>query len=142
MEGCELAASLPLWSDFCALALGLSRQFLNSWMRSHPHHDTTAFLLKVREGFASSLASAALNGAVSPVPAIFTLKAQAGWRDSGADEDSVVEIETEDSRSPEEIKKWLLASYGISEEEWDAGHQDAEDATEDAPEITGDVYHD
>ena len=128
VEGCERSAAVPLWSDFCALGLGLSRQYLNSWMRSHPHHTSTQYLLKVKEGFASSLAAAALNGAVSPVPAIFTLKAIAGWKDSGPDEANVVDEAEEDYRTPEQIRQWLMDAYGIDE---------AEEATEAAEGASG-----
>ena len=122
VEGCERSAAVPLWSDFCALGLGLSRQYLNSWMRTHPHHTSTQYLLKVKEGFASSLASAALNGCVSPVPGIFVLKSMCGWKDSGPDEANVVDEAEEDYRTPEQIRQWLMDAYGIDD--------DAQDATE------------
>ena len=44
----------------------------------------------LRKAFADSLASAALNGSVSPIPAIFSLKSQCGWRDGGADDGDVI----------------------------------------------------
>lgn len=113
LEGCKLAARVPLWGGLCARGFGLSRQFVARWMANHQHHDTSKYLMVVREAFADSLASAALNGSVSPIPAIFSLKSQCGWRDSGAEED-VVEIEDEDTITAEQIKRWLDA-YGDEE---------------------------
>ena len=112
-RGCEISASIPLWVNICALALNLSRQYVARWMSSHPHHDTTKYLLMVKDAIGGTLAEAAIIGAVSPVPSIFALKAQAGWRDTGAEED-VVEIEDEDTITAEQIKRWLDA-YGDEE---------------------------
>ena len=112
-RGCEMSASIPLWVNVCTLALGLSRQYVSKWMSTHPHHDSTKFLLMVKDAIGGTLAEAAIIGAVSPVPSIFALKAQAGWRDTGAEED-VVEIEDEDTITAEQIKRWLDA-YGDEE---------------------------
>lgn len=97
LTGCELAARVPLWGGLCARALNLSRQYVSKWMSTHPAHETTAFLIVAREAFADSLASAALNGSVSPIPAIFSLKSQCGWRDGGADDGDVIGAEDGDA---------------------------------------------
>ena len=78
------------------------------WMATHAGHETTAFLIVAREAFADSLASAALNGSVSPIPAIFSLKSQCGWRDGGADDGNV--IGTEDDEASFDLRQ-ILARY-------------------------------
>lgn len=128
-RGCEISASIPLWVNICALALNLSRQYVARWMSSHPHHNTTKYLLMVKDAIGGTLAEAAIIGAASPVPSIFALKAQAGWRDSGAEEDAV-EIEDEEEITEAMIRRWL-DTYG-----------DGEDATESAPATVDDMSDD
>ena len=108
LTGCEMSARVPLWGGLCARALNLSRQYVARWMATHAGHETTAFLIVAREAFADSLASAALNGSVSPIPAIFSLKSQCGWRDGGADDGNV--IGTEDDEASFDLRQ-ILARY-------------------------------
>ena len=122
LESCELAARVPLWGGLCSRGFGLSRQYVARWISTHQGHDSCAFLLRIKEAFADALASAALNGSVSAIPAIFSLKNQAGWRDSGADAEDVLEID--DEQSAIDIQR-LMRVYGV-------------DATESAPEAMED----
>lgn len=144
LRGCEQAARIPLWGGLVARGLGLSRQYVHRFMEGHKYHETTTYLTRVKEAFGDVLASSALIGATAPVPSIFALKNEAGWSDRYELDETISTTPDDpmDHRSIEDIKKWILDSYGYdSEEDYDAA-QAAQEAAEGASGALDDASDD
>ena len=80
IRSCQISGVLPTIAGI-ALSLGVSPVSLSNFMRNYPDTETTKWLKTVKEHFGTLLAQAALDNAVAGIPAIFTLKANYGWRD-------------------------------------------------------------
>ena len=80
IRSCQISGVLPTMAGI-ALALGVSPVGLSQFERRNPDAETTKWLKTVKDHFGNLLAQAALDNAVAGIPAIFTLKANYGWRD-------------------------------------------------------------
>lgn len=74
LSACRESQSIPTVSGLAALALGVSRQSLNLFMREHPNSETTQFLQRIKDVFADTLENAALNNHINSIMAIFVMK--------------------------------------------------------------------
>lgn len=81
VEACSHAGTIPSRLGLCR-AMGISRQAVDRFIRYHPQEPSVETLRVIFDGFADTLHSAALTNACHPIVGIFTLKAQAGWRDT------------------------------------------------------------
>ncbi len=103
MEQCARAGTMPGMAGLSA-EIGYSRQNIYHDIKQNPSAETTKWLKACSDYFGEMMAAGALSGAVSAIPAIFTLKARFGWReeDEGMPKDSKPPEE-----SPEEIaSRW------------------------------------
>lgn len=81
LDTCAKDGILPDWQSF-ALALGHTRGNLDRYVKEHDENDPSCvFLTKVKELFSALLGQAALNNDVNTIFAIFSQKAQFGWRE-------------------------------------------------------------
>lgn len=71
---CQSAQALPSVGGLAVFALGVSRQSLNGYMRTHPQTETTQFLQQMKDVFADTLETAALTNNINTIMAIFVLK--------------------------------------------------------------------
>lgn len=92
VDACSHTGTLPSKIGFCH-ACGISRQGVDAFMKSHPNEESVETLRIIFESFADTLNSASLANACHPIVGIFTLKSQAGWRDT-------VSIEAEPPEDP------------------------------------------
>lgn len=81
IRSCQISGVLPTMAGI-ALALGVSPNGLALFIKHNPETDTAKWLRTVKEHFGTLLSQAALDNAVAPIPAIFTLKANYGWSDN------------------------------------------------------------
>ena len=84
LEMCKEHSVIPSFVDL-ANAIGCTRQALYRFIKTHPDHPTTDWLLHLRDVFSDILAKSALNGATRDIPSIFVLKAKYGWREDADD---------------------------------------------------------
>lgn len=80
IRSCQISGVLPTMAGI-ALALGVTPVSLSAFMGRNPDEETSKWLKMVKDHFGALLAQAALDNAVAGIPAIFTLKANYGWRD-------------------------------------------------------------
>lgn len=80
IRSCQISGVLPTMAGV-ALALGVHTVTLASYMQRNPDTPTGRWLKELKEQFGIILNQSALEGSVAPIPAIFTLKANYGWRD-------------------------------------------------------------
>lgn len=80
IRSCQISGVVPTMSGI-ALAIGMAPDSMSNFMRNHRDSETAKWLFKCKQMFADILNQASLDGAVAPIPAIFTLKANYGWRD-------------------------------------------------------------
>ena len=80
IRSCQISGVLPTMAGI-SLALGVTPVGLTNFMKNNAETDTAKWLRNVKEHFGTLLAQAALDNAVAGSPAIFTLKANYGWRD-------------------------------------------------------------
>ena len=80
IRSCQISGVLPTMTGL-ALALGASNEHLSRFMSKNQEEESVKWLYLVKQHFADILGQSALDGAVAPIPAIFTLKANYGWRD-------------------------------------------------------------
>jgi len=80
LRSCQISGVLPTMTGL-SLALGLSNEYLSAFMAKHQEEETAKWLRLVKQHFGDLLGQSALEGSVAPIPAIFTLKANYGWRD-------------------------------------------------------------
>lgn len=73
LEACEVAQCFPSVMGLSG-AMGVSRQYLNQWLLSHPGHATTDFVHRVKDVMADVLTNASLYNTANAVAVIFTLK--------------------------------------------------------------------
>ena len=106
LRACEISARPALWTGLIA-SFGLSRQYVHVWLTKHPEHESTRFLLCVRDMLADALAANAIAGSVAPIPSIFALKAVFGWKDAG--EDDLHDVGAEDGDALD--LRQILARY-------------------------------
>lgn len=106
-----------------ALVLGHTPSTITAYMRSHSETDETRmYFEQVRELFSSMLSQAALNGQANNIFAIFSQKANFGWRE---DKHIVVEHQTPLGlpKSEKEIKQ-LRDKYAV-----DAKYEEVKDGS-------------
>ena len=106
MEHCSEAGSLPTVMGLSA-ALGISRRWLNRFLREHPETEGAKFLEVVKELFADVLTQAGLSKHISEALTIFILKNTASMADK-------VEIEAaahvDETEAPEDLENRILGS--------------------------------
>lgn len=104
IRSCQISGVLPTMAGL-ALAFGIAAETLSRFMSGHPEEESAKWLRVVKQQFGDLVNQSALNGAVAPIPAIFTLKANYGWRD-----DPEPEVQNNDGRedlTPDAIAaKW------------------------------------
>ena len=91
IESCRKSESIPTVVGLAA-AFGISRQWLNQFMRDHPEHPTAEFLETVKSAFADILINLSLGRHISEATTIFVLKNCADFVDK-------VEIEAHPTES-------------------------------------------
>lgn len=74
LETCKEAQSIPTVSGLAVFALGVSRQGLNEYLRAHPSTGTAQFLQQMKDIFADTLETSALNNNINSIMTIFILK--------------------------------------------------------------------
>ena len=99
LERCASAGVMPGMAGLSA-EFGYSRQNIYHFIKQYPDSDTSKWLKAVSEYFGEMMASGALSGAVSAIPAIFTLKSRYGWRE---DEEPLPKEITLPEETPDEI---------------------------------------
>ena len=80
MVMCQEHHVLPSFLDI-ASAIGYTRQGAYSFMKRNPDHPTSIWLRHLRDVISDALAKSAMTGATAPIPSIFVLKSQGGWRE-------------------------------------------------------------
>ena len=80
MEMCRERSVIPSFTDL-ASAIGCTRQAFYAFIKAHPGHPTSNWLLHLRDVFSDILAKSALNGTTRDIPSIFVLKSKYGWRE-------------------------------------------------------------
>lgn len=104
IRSCQISGVMPTMSGV-ALAIGIIPENMFRYMRLHKDSETTKWLQKCKTMFGDILGQASLDGAVAPIPAIFTLKANYGWRDDP--EPEVQNNDGQEDLSPDAIAaKW------------------------------------
>ena len=66
----------------CAARLGVTRYALYDYAKHHAGSEFSAWLEDFSDACGEVMMAAAMQGSVSPVPAIFTAKARHGWREA------------------------------------------------------------
>ena len=102
--GCANAAMPPTINSYCCIALGLSVQRVNTYVRTH-NNATTEFILKVKDMIADQMVTASLKRSVDNVTTIFELKNHHGYADNIRIEASMSE------QAPEIDEDALKAEY-------------------------------
>lgn len=74
LEDCKASKTIPTTSGLAVYSLGMSRQNLNLYLRTHPDTPTAQFLQQVKDVFADTLETAALTNNINTIMAIFVLK--------------------------------------------------------------------
>ena len=100
IRSCQVTGTLPTQTGI-ALACGCDPYALDIFMRRNPDHSTTKWLKSIKAHFGDLLNRAALAGDVSPIPAIFTLKANYNWSDQPIQE--AVDNSNTEELSPDAI---------------------------------------
>lgn len=80
IRSCQISGVLPTLAGI-SLALGVTPSSLSAFCARNPETDTAKWIKMVKDHLGNLLAQAALDNAVAGIPAIFTLKANYGWRD-------------------------------------------------------------
>lgn len=111
--GCAEAEVPATVNSYCVIALGLSINRVNAYIKTH-HNDSTEFILKVKDMIADQTVTASLVRSVDNVTAIFQLKNMHGYADNikieAAMPDTTPEID-EDALKAEYMK--YAAENGI-----------------------------
>lgn len=81
LRSCERTGALPSKIGV-ARAMGITRQTIDAFLKSHPDQPSAQFLELLFDACAEALTNAALAGGVREITAIFISKAQFGWRDT------------------------------------------------------------
>ena len=102
IRACSVSGTLPTIAGTC-LALGVHADSVRAFRMRNPTHETSKWFVELRNQFGELLSQAALQGDVSPVPAIFTLKARYMWNDQP-------EIEAKDNGEAEEMSADTIAA--------------------------------
>lgn len=104
IRSCQISGVLPTMTGL-ALAIGVAVETLSRFIHGHPEEESAKWLRLVKQQFGDLLNQSALNGAVAPIPAIFTLKSNYGWRDDP--EPEVQNNEGREDLTPDAIAaKW------------------------------------
>lgn len=104
IRSCQISGTVPSMAGL-SLAIGITPQSMSIYMKRHPDSETTKWLKTIKEHFGDLIGQSALNGSVAPVPAIFVLKSNYGWRDDP--EPEVQNNDGSEELSPDAIAaKW------------------------------------
>lgn len=104
IRSCQISGVMPTMTGL-SLAIGCSVEHMSRFMAKEPEQESAKWLRTVKQHFGDILGQASLDGAVAPIPAIFTLKANYGWRDDP--EPEVQNNDGQEELSPDAIAaKW------------------------------------
>lgn len=81
LQTCQNVGQLPDMSGL-ALSLGYASRTLERWRSNKSEHPTSVFLEMCSDFFSSLISSAANNGDINTIYAIFTQKAKYAWRET------------------------------------------------------------
>ncbi len=81
LAACAESGTIPNVLGLASYGLGCSRQWLNEFVRTHPHSPTAEYIETAKDAFADILINASLNRAADATMGIFVLKNCAGFRD-------------------------------------------------------------
>ncbi len=81
LQGCADSGTFPTVMGLASLAFGVSRQWLNEFLRTHPNTPTADFIERTKDLFADILSNAALSRTAAETMSIFILKNCAGFVD-------------------------------------------------------------
>ena len=104
IRSCQITGTIPSLVGL-SLALGVSPESLSQFMRLHKETESGKWFFELKGRFGDILGQSALDGSVAPIPAIFTLKANYGWRDDP--EPEVRDNSNQEDLTPDAIAaKW------------------------------------
>jgi len=81
LQGCADSGTFPTVMGLASLGFGVSRQWLNEYLRVHPDTPTADFIERTKDLFADILSNAALSRTATETMSIFILKNCAGFVD-------------------------------------------------------------
>lgn len=81
LQGCADSGTFPTVMGLASLGFGVSRQWLNEYLRVHPNTPTADFIERTKDLFADILSNAALSRTAAETMSIFILKNCAGFVD-------------------------------------------------------------
>ena len=100
---CATAKNPPSMLTYYSIGLGLTQARVCDYMRKHPNHPSTEFIMRVRDLIADQITTGAMFGNLDNIMAIFQLKNLHGFADN-------VRIETAIPESTPEIDESALAA--------------------------------
>ena len=80
LRSCQISGTMPSMAGV-ALSLGVAPETLSRFMKNNAETDSGKWFWMIKSHFADIINQASLDGVIQPIPAIFTLKANYGWRD-------------------------------------------------------------
>lgn len=107
MQKCGDTGAIPTVMGLSA-SLGVSRRWLNLYMREHPNNATTRFLEVVKETFADAITQAGLYKHIDGALSIFILKNCASMSDR-VEVEAIPPRANTDTMDPEELRRRILA---------------------------------
>lgn len=104
IRSCQITGTMPTMTGL-SLALGVAPDSLTNFIRTNKETESGKWFLELKCRFGEILGQSALDGSVAPIPAIFTLKANYGWRDDP--EPEVRDNSNQEDLTPDAIAaKW------------------------------------
>ena len=112
MRECAATGNLPSVRG-CAARLGVSRQSLYDYRRSHENSAFSKWLEDFSDVCGETMMAAALEGAVAPVPAIFVAKSRYKWRETPQQVElgRIDPLLSDNNRSADEIAAEIAEKY-------------------------------
>ncbi len=118
LDECAQTGTMPTVRG-CAARLGVTRFALYDFERHHPGSEFSAWLQDFSDMCGEVMMAAAMQGSVSPVPAIFTAKARYSWREAPVQ----VELQASNAIGPtlseEELRKRIVEDVVIDGVEYE-----------------------
>lgn len=118
LEACKQAQSIPTVSGLAVFALGVSRQGLNSFLRAHSNTATAQFLQQMKDIFADTLETAALNNNINSIMAIFVMKNDYDRADRVQVEPVTQTNPLGELQDPEELRRRILGNVVVDDEDF------------------------
>jgi len=81
LQSCADSGTFPTVMGLSSLGFGVSRQWLNEYLRTHPNAPAADFIERTKDLFADILSNAALSRTAAETMSIFILKNCAGFVD-------------------------------------------------------------